>query len=73
MTGKFASCAPEISKIYYKIYRGHQNCTTEISVAQCKLSRLVCSVRSSVVFVFILSLYIYILHTHCTHVLFNIM
>ena len=28
-------------KIYYKIYREHQNCATKISVAQYKLSRLV--------------------------------
>ena len=40
LTGKFANCAPEISKIYYKIYREHQNCAAEISVAQYKLSRL---------------------------------
>ena len=42
LTGKFANCAPEISKIYYKIYREHQNCAAEISVAQYKLSRLGC-------------------------------
>ena len=41
LTGKFAKCMPEISKIYYKIYREHQNWATEISVAQYKLSRLV--------------------------------
>ena len=40
-TGKFANCAPEISKIYYKIYREYQNCATKILVAQYKLSRLV--------------------------------
>ena len=43
LTGKFANCAPEISKIYYKIYREHQNCAAEISVAQYKLSRLAIS------------------------------
>ena len=42
LTGKFANCAPEISKIYYKICREHQNCAAEISVAQYKLSRLAC-------------------------------
>ena len=41
LTGKFANCAPEISKIYYEIYREHQNWASEISVAQYKLSRLV--------------------------------
>ena len=40
LTGKFANCAPEISKTYYKIHREHQNGATEISVAQYKLSRL---------------------------------
>ena len=41
LTGKFANCTPEILKVYYKICREHQNCATEISVAQYKLSRLV--------------------------------
>ena len=40
LTGKFANCVPKVSKIYYKIYREHQNCAAEISVAQYKLSRL---------------------------------
>ena len=39
--GKFPNCAPEISKIYYKLYRERQNCVPEISVATYKLSRLV--------------------------------
>ena len=40
LTEKFANCAPQISKIYYKIHREHQSCATEISVARHKLSRL---------------------------------
>ena len=40
LTGKFANCVFEILKICYKMYREQQNCTTEISVAQYKLSRL---------------------------------
>ena len=37
---KLANCAPEISKICYKLCREHQNCMPEISVARYKLSRL---------------------------------
>ena len=40
LTGKSANCVPGISKIYYKMYREHQNYATEILVAQYKLSRL---------------------------------
>ena len=39
-TGKFANCVPEISKIYCKLYREHQNCAPKILVARYKLSRL---------------------------------